>query len=54
MLDSWRRCADEALVTLTGDRWETLTGYAYLLAGNRQEAPALARPDAPARHARGA
>ena len=41
MPEDWRRRADDALVMLTRDRWRTLTGYAYLLAGDRQEAEDL-------------
>src|SRR5665647_2893899 len=41
MPDSWRRRADDALVTLARDRWTILTGYAFLLTGDRQEAEDL-------------
>lgn len=36
-----RRNPDEALVTLSRDRWKPLVGYAYLLTGNHQEAEDL-------------
>jgi len=41
MPESWRRRADDALVALSRDRWTTLTGYAYLLTGDRPEAEDL-------------
>ena len=37
------RRVDDALISLTRDRWRSLTGYAYLLAGDRQEAEDLAQ-----------
>lgn len=36
-----RRPADDALVTLAHDRWHALTGYAYLLTGERAAAEDL-------------
>ena len=45
MSDSWRRRADDALVTLARDRWTILTGYAYLLTGELTTAQDLV-PDA--------
>jgi RNA polymerase sigma-70 factor (ECF subfamily) len=43
MQESWRQRADAALVALTRDRWASLTGYGYLLTGDRQEAEDLAQ-----------
>lgn len=41
MAQAWRRPADDALVTLAEDRWHALTGYAFLLAGDRAAAEDL-------------
>ena len=41
MAQAWRRPADDALVALAEDRWHALTGYAFLLAGDRAAAEDL-------------
>lgn len=40
-MQSWRQPADDALVALAQDRWHALTGYAFLLTGERAAAEDL-------------